>query len=294
MSFPLSDSSYFVTFYVEIPSIAKYAVYDISAILIDSVWNLNIQSIGDNLNMHGISFSNGIMQNTTTYRSFLKYTNSGSETAYLKFYLDAPQYNSNLKMENGGTGADSFFPTSILRGNGSGPIIGDSKLTFYQNRMTLSNDSDILIKNTVDTINSSTGSFITYGGLYVGKSLIVNDINITPGKGDINERIFNCENNSIIPLNIDAFIFDKLFVKSFKSFICVSILTTNDNLVELFELAGYTKMNNWILYTMSNIGDSTGITFSITNTGQIKYNSTDIPNWISTTISFKANCTHNI
>lgn len=297
LSFPLSDSSFFITFYVEIPSIGKYAAYDISAILIDSIWNLNIQSIGDNLNMYGISFSivsSDIIENTVAYRSFLRYTNSGNETAYLKFIVDAPDSSSSLMVDNGGTGTDSFFPTSILRGNGSGPIIGDSKLTFYKDVMILSSDSSILIKNAIDTLNSSTGSLITYGGMYIGKSLIVNDINITPGKGDIHERIFLGENNSIIPLNINNFIFNKLFVKSFVSFICVSITTVNDNLVQLFQLQGYYKMNNWFLYTVSNTGDSTGITFSIQNTGQIQYNSTDIPNWISTSISFNAKCTGNV
>ena len=296
LSFPLSDSSYFITFYVEIPSLGKYAAYDLSAILIDSVWNLNIQSIGDNLNMYGISFSissSDIIESTVAYRSFLKYTNSGSDVAYLKYYVDTPKKGSSLKVDNGGTGVDSFFPTSILRGNGVGPIIGDSKLTFYQNTMTLSQESSILLKNNTNTMNSSTGSIITYGGVYIGKSLIVNDIDITPGKGDLTENIFIAENDTIIPMDITNFIFNYMIVKSFKSFVCVSVKTMNNNLVELFDLQGIFKNGMWFLYTSSK-GDNTNIMFDINNSGQVLYVSPNISNWISTSISFEAKTTHNV
>jgi hypothetical protein len=283
----LTNSSYFITFYVEIPNLKKYAAYDISAILINSTWNMNIQSIGDNLNMYGISFSIASVDN----KSFIRYTNSGSDIAHLKYFIDSPAV-SSLIVKNGGTGVDSLLPNSILRGNGIGPIITDSKLTFYKNTLMLSQESSILIRNNTDSINSSTGSLITYGGMYVGRSLIVNDIDITPGKGTLHEYIFIAENNTIIPMDITYFYFNNQFVKSFKSLVCVSVKQMNNNLVELFDIQGLYKNGMWFLYTTSN-GDNTGIVFDINNSGQVLYISPNIPNWISTSISFDAKVTHN-
>jgi hypothetical protein len=288
LSFPLSAYAFYATFYVEIPSINKYATYDISVISVNSIWKLNSTFTGDNLSVYGIKFDM-----STSDRVFIVYRNTGTELANLRYIVNTPNNTFGLKVENGGTGTNTFFPTSILRGNGTSPIIGDSKLTFDNNNvLTLSASSSILIKNNQDTINTSTGSFITYGGVNIGKSLIVNNINITPGKGDLTETIFMANNNTTDI--ITNFIFDLNVVKSFKSCVCISVMTNTGNTVQLLDLYGLNKNSMWFLYTIVNIGDNTGITFSINNSGQVFYSSVNIINWISTSISFNAKTIHNV
>jgi hypothetical protein len=288
LSFPLTAYAFYATFYVEIPSINKYATYDISIISVNSVWNLNSTFTGDNLSVYGIKFDM-----STSDLVYIVYKNTGAESANLRYIVDTPNNAFGLNVKNGGTGVNTFYPTSILRGNGTSPIIGDSKLTFdINNVLTLSTSSSILINNNQDTINTSTGSFITYGGVNIGKSLIVSNINITPGIGDLSEMIFMANNNTTDM--ITNFIFNLNVVKSFKSCVCISVMTSTGNTVQLIDLYGLNKNSMWFLYTVVNVGDNTGITFSINNSGQVFYSSINITNWISTSIAFNAKTIHNI
>ena len=269
--------------YIEIPSLSKYAYYDIECIKVNLEWVINTQFIGDNLESYGIK----ITISTLNGVAYLKYTNSNSALAYLsyKFELDSLQV---LPLEHGGTGNSSLFPTGILRGNGCNSIITDSKITFYNNKLILDNTSGILLINGEDSLDISSGSLITYGGAYIKKSLLVNDINITPNRDDIIHRIvFNANNNIITPTNIDKLIFDFNYTIAFKVYMSINITTNTGNIIEVDDLYGYYKNGMWILDRVS-YGDTSGIVLSINNSGQIQYTSSSTPNWMSTTVSFRA------
>ena len=55
----------------------------------------------------------------------------------------------------------------------------------------------------------------------------------------------------------------------------------------LYEIKGLRKSTGWTLY-ISHVGDDTGITFNITSLGQVQYISSDMIDWVSTTMKFKA------
>jgi hypothetical protein len=270
--------------YIEIPSLSKYAYYSIECVKINSEWVLNTQITGDNLMSSGIKIS--VFSNSTGY---LKYSNTNGVPAYLRYQFDIDTTSKVLPITHGGIGSSSLFPTAILRGNGCNPIIADSQITFYNNKLILDATSGILLTNDENSINISSGSLITYGGAYIKKSLWVNDIDITPNRDDIiHEIIFNASNNIITPTNINKLIFDFNYTISFKVFMCINIITDTSNIIEIIDLYGYYKNGGWVLIQQS-YADTSGIILTIDVTiGQIQYTSPNTPNWISTTVSFRA------
>ncbi|NDD55688.1 hypothetical protein EBZ39_17785, partial [bacterium] len=60
-----------------------------------------------------------------------------------------------------------------------------------------------------------------------------------------------------------------------------------DDRFAYYNLKGIQKGNSWVLNS-SYVGDNTGITFSINNSGQILYTSTNISGFTSNLVKFKA------
>ena len=71
---------------------------------------------------------------------------------------------------------------------------------------------------------------------------------------------------------------------------CITIETSTETLDNLYELKGLRTSSNWLLQS-NTMGNNVGIDFTITNAGQIQYTSTNIDNWISTNIKFRATTT---
>jgi hypothetical protein len=271
--------------YIEIPSLSKYAYYNVECVKVNSEWILNTQVTGDNLIGDGIKIS-VFSSNSVAY---LKYTNTNGVPAYLRYQFKLDSSSKVLPITHGGTGTSNLFPTAILRGNGCYPIIADAQITFYNNKLILDTTSGILLTNGEDSTNISTGSLITYGGAYIKRSLLVNNIDITPNRGDIIKEItFNASNNVISPSNINNLIFDFNYTISFKVFMSINIMTNTGNIIEVSDLYGYYKNGGWVLIQQS-YGDTSGVTLTINGlTGQIQYTSSNLANWISTDISFRA------
>jgi hypothetical protein len=151
--------------------------------------------------------------------------------------------------------------------------------------------------NTGASLDSSSGSFISYGGmsinknLRVGEALVVNNVDITPSIGDItSEQTFYGENNQSLPRDVTGFNFSNASIKSFSGVCCITVVTDTEEYDSLYELKGIKKRTGWVLYS-SNVGDDTGVTFSITTLGQIQYTSTNVVNWIESVFKFKATTT---
>jgi len=104
--------------------------------------------------------------------------------------------------------------------------------------------------------------------------------------GDINETSFSAANNQASPANVTGLAFANATVRSFKALVSVTIDATSD-LFEAFELMAVQKGATWDM-TISSVGDDSGVVFSITNSGQIQYTSTNITGFVSNTIKFKA------
>lgn len=103
---------------------------------------------------------------------------------------------------------------------------------------------------------------------------------------DIEETSFSIANNQSSPANVTGFAFSNTLVKSFSAIVSVSIDATSD-IFELFEIKGIQKSSEWNI-SISSTGDISGISFSITNTGQIQYTSNSYTGFVSGIIKFRA------
>lgn len=281
------DNYFLLTLYVYVPTLHKYALYEIQGILDNNIWNINSRYIGDNTGVHfNISTINEI--------GYLTFTNSNATNAFIKVVRDIPLTTLKpLQINKGGTGSTYFHPYTVLRGNGTNQIIGTNDFIYQNNQLILGNLSSIILNSTQESLNASSGTFISYGGmtvnknLRVGQNLIVNNVDITPSQNDIStETTFYALNNQNVPQNITKFAFSTP-TKSFSGITCVTVETASDSYDCLFDIKGIRKNSGWTLYS-SNVGDDVGINFSISSTGQVQYTSTNIPGWISTTMKFRA------
>lgn len=286
--FPNIKTNFQATVFVELPDIERYALYELEGFYCDGSWKLNSRFIGDRT---GIEFS--IL--TTSTAGYLRYTNSNGVDAIIKYLKNTPQIFQPLSVEKGGTGNVYLEPYAVLRGNGIDPILGTSDFIYQDNKLILGNDSSIILYNTQNAINlTSGGTLTTYGGvainknLLIGETLVVDDIDITPSLGDITaERGFYGENDQATPTDVTGYTFEDISIKSFTGVACVTITTDDDVLDSLYELKGLRKKNGWIL-NATYIGDNLGVKFSITSLGQVQYTSTNIPDWVSTRMKFRA------
>ena len=279
-----------LTLYVEIPTQNRSALYEIDGFIDGSIWKINSRWVGSDLGIKfSISTSGGV--------GYLEYINPNGNDAIIKFLSNVPSTFQPLPVKEGGTGNVFLNPYAVLRGNGEAPIIGTPDFIYENYTLKLAEESSLLIRNTTPATNLTTGGTITtYGGVAVGKNLIVgteltvNNIDITPSLGDITkEQSFLANNNVNIPEDVVGFSFTNVNIKSFSGMICITV-TKNDNSTTeaLYEVRGLRKSTGWIINTSYNIGDILGIAFSITNSGQVQYTSENISDWNSTIMKFRA------
>uniref|UniRef100_A0A6C0E1A0 Peptidase S74 domain-containing protein n=1 Tax=viral metagenome TaxID=1070528 RepID=A0A6C0E1A0_9ZZZZ len=285
LSFEKTQHIFQVLAFVEVPDLNLYAFYEIEGLYCDGMWKLNSHYIGDRT---GITFS----VDTLTY-GVLKYTNTNNVDAYIKYIVESPLV-IPLSVKKGGTGSSYLRPNAVLRGNGIDPIIGTQDFIYEDETLILGSTSAIKIENTTDVSSiTSGGTFTTYGGAAIGKSLhvggsvMVNNIDVTPSIGDLNQRQFMAANNQTSPANVIGFAFIDPVIKSFSGIVCVTIEALDDTFDSLYEVKGIRKKNGWIMNT-SFIGDEIGVAFKITSSGQVQYTSKLTPNWISTTMKYRA------
>ena len=289
LTFEDRDTYFQLSVYVSVPELNKFALHEIRGVICNGVWSLNTRYIGD---YTGIKF---YVDSSSVGYCKLMYTNQNDNDAIIKFIKNAPLASLKpLDVNKGGTGSSFFRPNAVLRGNGTNPLIATSDFVYEDYKLILGEVSSIVLKNTESAVSlTSGGTFISYGGIAVGKELLVGEkinikgVDITPNEEDIvSEKTYNANNNQITPDNVGDFRFPTKS-KSFTGFACVTITTLSETHDCLFELRGLKKSSGWIIDTKF-IGDSLGIEFSISSIGQVMYTSTDIQNWISTVIKFRA------
>lgn len=289
-SFDESVTDFQLKFYVTVTGINKYALFEVEGVKSAGTWLINTRFIGDQT---GINF----YIRTTNNIGYLQYTNTNNYDAILKYIKDVPLLFEPMSVSKGGTGNRQLQPYTVLRGNGYDPIIGTVDFIYQDYKLILGEQSSIVLKNTSPAINFSTGTLVTDGGISVQKNVIIGDsltiknIDVTPSIGDISaERSFSAQNNQQTPVNVTGWEFTEPRIKSFSGIACVTILIddpVNDQLDALYEVKGLRKKSGWMIQSTS-MGDTTGVVFNITGNGQVQYTSTNITNWISTTIKFRA------
>jgi len=285
-------SSFEAMAYLEIPELNIYDQWILNGILKGSTWVVNETFIGDypsniqfsiiNTGSHGqIQYTNSNVTGTATLRFR---ANTTSQGALANFTMG-----NNLlirEVEYGGTGQPYFTQGCLIFGNGTDPLLTDINLTYIDDVLT--------IGSTKESLNTSTGSLIVKGGLGVqkdvniGGDVYINDVKVKPSYGDIfEEQVFSANNNQMIQDDISGFLFNNATVRYFHAFVSVNVTTNMNELNSGYEIKGIQTNNTWLLNS-TFMGDSTHLHFYITNTGQIQYTSSNINDWISTTIKFRA------
>ncbi len=153
------------------------------------------------------------------------------------------------------------------------------------------------IQSTQTGTSSSSGNSLTIaGGLgvikdsYIGNSLFVRNIDMTPSTGDFfRERTFVLNNNVSIPTDITELLFNNSITRYFFAFLSVHITTSTTELYSGHELKGIKNITKGWIINSTFIGDtSTNIKFTITSSGQVRYTSSNIINWVSGTLNWRS------
>ena len=145
--------------------------------------------------------------------------------------------------------------------------------------------NQLVITDTTDATNGTSGGFVITGGGAVSKSFIVlgdqsiggqasiNNVNITPNLNDIIlEKQATLASDVTSFTNINGFYFLDSLVSAFKAYITV-VVSGPKNMYAFWELNGVYSPNGW-LYTSTFTGDVTGVNFTINDsngTAQVQF-----------------------
>jgi hypothetical protein len=138
---------------------------------------------------------------------------------------------------------------------------------------------------------TSGSIFVSSGDLTVTDgSIIFNSVNVSPSMADIvKERNATVGNGVSSAQDVVGFAFDNAIARTFDAVVSVTITNSNTtgNKYAYYNLKGVQKLNNWVLNS-SFVGDVTGLTFSINNSGQLQYTSTEQVDFVSGLVKFRA------
>lgn len=229
-------------------------------------------------------------------------------------------YNTNGLLTQ--TAADTFTGRTLTAGsskqsvsNGDG-VAGNPTIDVVEANLTLNNIGGTLgiskggtgqttntaAFNTLSPITTK-GDLITSDGtnnirLAAGAngSALVADSTQTAGlkyvpitvssSGDIAETSFSGANNQAAAANVTGLAFANGTVRAFDALVSVYVNATS-SLYEVFKLKGIQKGSSWNLAYESS-GDVSGVIFSITNVGQVQYQSTNNAGFVALTMKFRA------
>ena len=121
---------------------------------------------------------------------------------------------------------------------------------------------------------------------YYTKSEVDSLVSGASSPGDIDETSFGINNSQAIAANITGLAFSNAVVRSFQVLASVYINATS-SLYEEVKISGIQKGSDWDISVIST-GDESGIQFSITSSGQLKYTSANYSGFVSGTIKFRA------
>lgn len=155
----------------------------------------------------------------------------------------------------------------------SAQVITQMSVTFDGSGVKLANDS------------GSPGNTKYYGTDAIGTKGFF-DLPAVGSTGDIQQTSFSAADSVVAAANVTGFAFANASVRAFTALVSVSIDGTSD-LFEEFHIQGIQKSASWNM-SVDSVGDDSGITFSITNAGQIQYTSGTVPGFVSNTIKFRA------
>ena len=193
-------------------------------------------------------------------------------------------------------GALAVTGESFLRGAvtaGALNVTGNSILQGFVTAGSLNVTGDSILENNLTvttgnvTISTNDYSPIFEATFASGGSILFNTVDVSPSLGDISrERYAGINNNQTSVENIIGFTFNAS-VRAFDAIVSVVILASSGNRYAYYNLKGIKKASNWVVNS-SYVGDVTGVTFSITNGGQMQYTSTNVVGHTNGYVNFRA------
>ena len=276
-------------------------------------------SVSNNINMIQASFGGSIGSYTYTGQDAIFYycpgSSGGSSTSPL-FALNAnvSTFNTYVQILQGST--FTIYETSDATSSSVGGAFTCQGGGSFNKSMYIGNN--LTINGIISSLNSTTGSLVlTNGGLsincttnavstssgggctiaggfaamkdaYFGSNVYVNSINIFPSTEDIIVPLsFSAANNQSVAANVTSFAFTNSVTRSFRAQVSV-VLIASSSLYAVYDIMGIQKGSSWDI-SSSYTGDNTGVTFSITTSGQIQYTSANSSGF--TSLTFKVRCT---
>lgn len=135
--------------------------------------------------------------------------------------------------------------------------------------------------------NTSLGtSDILYPTQNAVKAYVDAAIGTVGSPGDISETSFTAANNQSSAANVTGFAFANATVRSFEAQVSV-FRDATASAYEEFAIKGIQKGSDWD-FSISSIGDDSGVVFTVTTAGQVQYTSTNLAGHVSSTIKFRA------
>jgi hypothetical protein len=233
-------------------------------VTIDSSWTLQNPAIGDSVSLYNKPYVGVIY--SEIYDRFEFVSTVSDPTNYISYTDTLPIYFSSA------TSTSTQSSTSFTQGG----IVATGGISTYC---------------TSDSTGMTSGGALSVAGgatilktLYVGNSIYINNVNITPNTNDVTStKTFVAANNVITPTNINGLAFTNSW--GIDIYLAVQVIA-NTNYYSNYQIRIVNKGSTWDLIS-SYVGDQT-VTFSITNSGQVQYTCTNFSGFVSSTFKYKA------
>jgi hypothetical protein len=180
-----------------------------------------------------------------------------------------------LPIAKGGTNSGTALNNNRIIESNGGALVERAALT----------DGQLIIGSTgANPVNASltagAGISITPGA---GSISITNTTVLT---GDIVPTTFAAAESVAAPADVTGLAFSNAAVRSFTAIVDVIVDATAD-LYQSFTIKGLQRGSDWVI-SQESLGDSSGVSFSITNSGQIQYMSSTYAGFSSLNMKFSA------
>ena len=184
--------------------------------------------------------------------------------------------------------------TEDVMGSNGGTIITNGGVNIsksvYIGDSLMVDSGTLVLNSTVNSTGLTSGTLVNYGGASIKKDLYVGgDVYVGGHKVNVNldvEQTFSAGNGIFTPQSITNFIFNNAVVRYFTAMVSVCKTDIFGTYSTGYDIKGIQANSGWVL-SSTDLGDNTGINFSIDSFGQMMYTSNSVGNWISTIIKFK-------
>jgi hypothetical protein len=175
-------------------------------------------------------------------------------------------------------------------------IAGSTRISSTQDSINSTTGGLIVNSISISSLTDSSsitqgGAFTVNGGVSIGKTLNVGTA-LNLGAPSIISTEFvgssSAGNNVVSATNVNGLIFPTLTFRSFNTGMQISTLVSSgSNIFTLYTIEGIQNDSGWLI-DETFIGDTPSLSFSMLASGQIQYTSTNVLNWVSTTIKFNS------